>query len=337
MRGIHVLDDGRAEFSDKVSKPIFDTNSAELYIRVHASSVNPFDWKLARGDYKGLISSADVPGTDFSGVIEQIGTKCDASRGFRVGDEVFGFSDRYGAYAEYLVVSETFLARKPSNLSFGEAASLPMVALTAYQALVHYANVKEAESVLILGGGSGVGHVAIQIAKARGATNIYATCSAEKMEAVRQLGATPIDYKTTNFANVLSDKKLDVVLDVVGDKGDRHRAFDLMRPNGHVITTQPLEASEQPSFLSFLGASADFVWDKTVSALFKSVNYTVFRIDTARVRDDLDRICQLVESKKLKPLVSRIVPLREVQSAWDQSKDMHTLGKIVIDIEKSQA
>jgi len=110
-----------------------------------------------------------------------------------------------------------------------------------------------------------------------------------------------------------------------------------MRPNGHVITTQPLEASEKPTFLSFLGAGADFVWDKTVSALFKSVNYTVFRIDTSRVYDDLERLNQLVEAKKLKPIVSRSVPLREVQSAWNQSKDMHTLGKIVIDVEKSQA
>jgi NADPH:quinone reductase-like Zn-dependent oxidoreductase len=239
MRAISVQRAGGPEVLTEVELPKPEPGPVEILVRVHAAGVNPTDWK-ARGRGRSFRTDAPyVPGYDVSGVVEAVGP---GVRMYAPGDEVFGmplFPYPAGAYAEYVVAPPRHFARKPVTLDHVTAAGLPLAGLTAWQSLVDFANVQPGQRVLVHAAAGGVGHLAVQIAKARGAY-VIGTASAAKHDFVLGLGADEvIDYRTTDFTTATGE--LDVVLDTIGgDYGPKSRA--LLRPGGtYVALTNPAD------------------------------------------------------------------------------------------------
>ncbi|WP_117168711.1 NADP-dependent oxidoreductase [Paraliobacillus sediminis] len=217
---------------EEISKPVIKEN--QVLVEVHATSINPIDWKLRAGYLKEMLdfSFPIILGWDVAGTIVEVGEKV---TDYKIGDEVFARPDttNEGTYAEFTTVDENLLAKKPKSLTFEEAASIPLAGLTAWQCLVDFTKVKKDDKVLIHAGAGGVGSLAIQIAKHLGA--YVATTASEKNEAyVKELGADQIiNYKTDDFAAELSD--FDVVLDTMGGE-ILDKSFTVLKPNGRLVT-----------------------------------------------------------------------------------------------------
>jgi NADPH:quinone reductase-like Zn-dependent oxidoreductase len=226
---------GGPEILKLVTLPTPEPGVSEILIRVHAASVNPIDG--ANRQTGALIGQPPfVLGWDISGTVEAVGLGVAL---YKPGDEVFGmlpFPQGHGAYAEYAVGPTRVFVPKPDRLDHVQAAAIPMVGLTAWQALVDTAGVGQGSRVLINGAAGGIGHLAVQIAKARGA-HVTALATAANLDFVRSLGADEaIDYNSTDFTEVVRDQ--DVVLDVVG--GDYPaRALDVLKRGGILVSTQP--------------------------------------------------------------------------------------------------
>ena len=247
MRAVSQDALGGPEVLKLVSLPTPQPGVSEILVRVHAAGVNPIDgMNRQTGAFVG--APPFVLGWDASGTVEAIGLGVTL---FKPGDEVFGllpFPQGHGAYAEYVVGPARAFVRKPDELDHVHAAAIPMVGLTAWQALVDTAGVKKGSRVLINGAAGGIGHLAVQIAKARGA-HVTGLASAENVDFVRSVGAdVVIDYTSSDFTQAVGDQ--DVVLDVVG--GDYpSRALDVVKRGGIVVSAQP------PSLGSLAGAAAD--------------------------------------------------------------------------------
>jgi NADPH:quinone reductase-like Zn-dependent oxidoreductase len=226
---------GGPEVLRLVTLPTPEPGVSEILIRAHAASVNPIDG--ANRQTGALIGQPPfVLGWDISGTVEAVGPGVTL---YKPGDDVFGmlpFPQGHGAYAEYAVGPTRAFVPKPDHLDHVQAAAIPMVGLTAWQALVDTSRVGEGTRVLINGAAGGIGHLAVQIAKARGA-HVTALASAANLDFVRSLGADEaIDYNSTDFTEVVRDQ--DVVLDVVG--GDYPaRALDVLKPGGILVSSQP--------------------------------------------------------------------------------------------------
>ncbi|MFF9340560.1 MULTISPECIES: NADP-dependent oxidoreductase [unclassified Streptomyces] len=278
----------------------------EVLVRVHAAGVNPVDWKTRAGG--ALIEWGPVPavGWDVSGTVEAVGPGVGI---FRPGDEVFGmprFPRQAGGYAEYVVAPARHLAPKPASLTHVEAAALPLAALTAWQALVDAADVRPGERVLVHAAAGGVGHLAVQIAKARGA-HVIGTASAGKHDLVRELGADEvIDYRVTRFEDVVSD--VDVVLDGIGGE-TAERSLKVLRAGGRLITLPgPDDVPAAPD-----GVRAAWV---------------LVEPDHLGLRE----IAALVEQGLLRPVVDLVVPLAEASKAHAIGERGRTTGKIVLSV-----
>lgn len=287
-----------------VPEPVF----TEVLVRVHATSVNPVEAYIRSGGFPLLGQPPFVLGWDVSGVVEKVGP---GTSRFTVGDEVYGmpfFPRAAGAYAEYVAAPSRMLARKPASLDHVQAAALPLVGLTAWQGLVDYARVGPGDQVLIHAAGGGVGHVAVQIAKARGAY-VIGTASAAKHDFVRSLGADEvIDYRTTDFGEAVRDA--DIVFDVVGgDNGER--SFASLRAGGTFVTAvdhgnTELRAKAAAAGLRFLGVAVE-------------PDHTA-----------LDALTRLVEEGALRPHVSDTFALRDAAKAHALIESGSTQGKIVL-------
>ena len=216
--------------------PAPELRDDDVMVRAHATAVNLLDSKVRDGEFKLFLPYRPpfILGHDVAGIVTRVGPNV---RRFKAGDEVYARprDHRVGTFAEFIAVNEADVALKPKNISMEEAASIPLVGLTAWQALVDTAGVGAGSRVLINGAAGGIGHLAVQIAKARGA-HVTALASAADLDFVRSLGADEaIDY-TTDFTATVRDQ--DVVLDVVG--GDYPaRALDVLKPGGMLVSTQP--------------------------------------------------------------------------------------------------
>ncbi|MGC0334454.1 NADPH:quinone reductase-like Zn-dependent oxidoreductase [Streptomyces sp. SAI-170] len=278
----------------------------EVLVRVHAAGVNPVDWKTRASG--ALIEWGAVPvvGWDVSGTVEAVGPGVSL---FRPGDDVFGmplFPRQAGGYAEYVVAPARHLAPKPAGLTHVEAAALPLAALTAWQALVDAADVRPGERVLIHAAAGGVGHLAVQIAKARGAY-VIGTASAGKHDLVRQLGADEvIDYRSVRFEDVLSD--IDVVLDGLGGE-TAERSLTVLRSGGRLIT---LPGPDD------VPAAQDGV----------RAMWVLVEPDHLGLRE----IAALVEQGAVKPVVETVLPLAQAAEAHELGEQGRTTGKIVLTV-----
>ncbi|MEU2233745.1 NADP-dependent oxidoreductase [Streptomyces vietnamensis] len=278
----------------------------EVLVRVHAAGVNPVDWKTRASG--ALIAWGPLPvlGWDVSGTVEAVGP---GVGNLHPGDEVFGmplFPRQAGGYAEYVVAPARHLAPKPKSLTHVEAAALPLAALTAWQALVDAADVRPGERVLVHAAAGGVGHFAVQIAKARGAY-VIGTASAAKHELLRELGADEVvDYREAPFENVVSD--VDVVLDGLGGETGE-RSLKVLRTGGRLITLPgPDDVPAAPE-----GVRAAWV---------------LVEPDHLGLRE----IAALVESGALRPVVDTVLPLSEAAKAHELGERGRTTGKIVLSV-----
>ncbi|MEU6753608.1 NADP-dependent oxidoreductase [Spirillospora sp. NPDC046719] len=281
---------------------------SEVLVRVRATAVNPVDAYIRAGSFPLLGEPPFVLGWDVSGVVEEV---VPGVTRFQPGDEVYGmplFPRAAGGYAEYVVAPSRQIARKPAGLGHVEAAALPLVGLTAWQGLVDAAGVREGDRVLVHGAGGGLGHVAVQIAKARGA-HVVATASAGKHDFVRSLGADEvIDYRTADFTEATGD--LDIVYDAVGG-GYGERSLRVLRPGGLLVTAVDREDAA-------LAAA-------TAAAGRRFAGITVEPDHTA-----LEALTALVEDGLLRPHVAQVLPLADAAKAHELVESGSTQGKIVL-------
>lgn len=315
----------------KVPIPVVDDHS--VLVRIAAASINPIDLKTRDGKLRMLLKYK-MPltlGSDFSGTIVQVGKSV---KGFHVGDQIYGRvqKDRIGTFADYIAVDQGDIALKPHNLSFEQAAAVPLVALTSYQALVDIMNIKSGDKVLIQAGSGGIGTVAIQIAKSLGAF-VATTTSEKNIELVRKLGADQvIDYHQENFEDVLFN--YDFVFDTLGGKGLRD-AFKIVKPGGKVVS---LSGIPNGKFASDYGLP-----------LWKQVSFNLATLNIRKLERkskaqyvflfmkpcgiELKIISNLIEAGDLTPIIDRIVPFEEIQSALDYSESGRAHGKIVVTMD----
>ncbi len=280
----------------------------EILIRVIAASINPVDVAIRKGYLAELIGNKFplIPGMDAAGVVEKAGLRIHK---FKAGDPVYAFFTLAGegGYAEFVVAKENEVALKPKRITYAQAAAVPAAASTAWQALVDTAKLSAGQTVLIHGGSGGVGHFAIQIAKARGA-KVIATASTAHQDFLRQMGAdVPIDYTKTKFEDVAKD--MDVVLDMVGDETLK-RSYGVVKRGGIIVSI------------------ADDVDQAALDA--HGIRGVVFRsTPSANV---LEELAGLIDAKKITPVLSQTFPMADVAKAQEQIATRHTRGKIVLKV-----
>ncbi len=304
----------------------------ELLVEVHAAGVNPVDFKTRDGKLKAILPLEFplVLGNDLAGVVRAVGVEVTA---FRPGDEVYARveKDRLGTFAELALVGEAACAPKPKNLSFVEAASLPLVGLTAYQALVDLIRLQRGQKVLIHAGAGGVGSFAIQLAKHLGAT-VATTASARNQVLCTQLGADlVIDYAKQRFEEAVKDQ--DAVLDTLG--GDTLlRSFSVVRPGGTIVSIgglPDLHTAEKLNLSGPLKLGLRFLNRKiTAAARTRGVTYRYLFMDPSGAQ--LREIGKLVEAGTLKPLVEKTFPLAETAAALAAVESGRTRGKVVVQV-----
>ncbi|MFF0791771.1 NADP-dependent oxidoreductase [Streptomyces spiralis] len=282
----------------------------EVLVRVRAAGVNPTDWKhRATGGFLG--EPPFVLGWDVSGVVEATGVGVAL---FRPGDEVFGmlsYPFGHGSHAEYVAAAARVFAPKPAGIDHVQAGALPLVSLTAWQALVEQAEVRAGQRVLIHAAAGGVGHVAAQIAKARGAY-VIGTASAGKHDFLRGIGVDePLDYRTTDFAEAVRD--VDVVLDTIGGE-TALRSLRVLRPGGVVVSIIPMGSDDFYEEAERLGVRA-------VRMLVDADHH------------GMRTIAGLVEEGKLSATIAGAFPLAEAAKAHELGETGRTTGKLVLVVD----
>ncbi|MEU4813236.1 NADP-dependent oxidoreductase [Nocardia fluminea] len=302
----------------------------DVLVQIHAAGLNVLDEKIREGEFKQILpyELPQILGNDLAGTVIGLGAKV---RGFGLGDEVYARpdKDRIGTFAERIAVAEADLALKPTSVSFEEAASLPLVALTAWQALVERGNLQPGQRVLVHAGAGGVGSIAIQLAKHLGAV-VATTVSTGNVEFVRELGAdVVIDYRSADFEQQLDG--YDLVLDSLGGK-NLEKSLRVLRPGGTAIG---IAGPPDPAFARELGAN--LVLRLGITALSSKtrrqarrlgVNYEFLfmRADGAQ----LSRITALVDDGALRPVVGRVFDFEQTAQALQSLEDRGTRGKSVI-------
>lgn len=302
----------------------------DVLIDIHAAGLNPLDAKIRDGEFKRLLPYRLplILGNDVAGVVLRVGSEV---RGFKPGDEVYARprQDRIGTWAERIAVHESDVALKPMNLTMEEAASIPLVGLTAWQALIERARLKKGQRVLIHAGSGGVGTFAIQLAKHLGAT-VATTTSTDNVEWVKSLGAdVVVDYKKTDFTKVLTG--YDVALNSLG-KDTLEKSLLVLKPGGKLIS---LSGPPDPTFARESGSN---VFIRQVMRLLsfgirkkarrRGVGYAFLFMRANGAQ--LGRITALVESGVVRPVIDRIFPFLATNEAMDYLAKGRAKGKVVI-------
>jgi len=308
MKAVQIHDYGGLDVLRYEDAPRPIPGAGEVLIRVLATTINPFDCAVRAG-YMGQYFNYTFPlilGTDVSGIVEEVG---DGVTDISSGDIVYSRAGifRNGSHAEFVVAIASDVAVKPPSLDHVNAAALPHVTLTAWQGLIEFADLSEGQTVLIHAAAGGVGHVAVQLAKWRGA-NVIGTASIN-LSFLDELGVDEkIDYTKTAFEDVAKD--VDVVLDLLGGE-TQQRSWQTLKPGGMLIST--VEPPSQET------ASAHGVRQHMIGT-------------SPPVRKVLTEASKMVENGQLKPHVSAVLPLEEIRKAHEMSEGRHTRGKIVLQV-----
>jgi len=286
--------------------PVPRPQKGEVLVRVHAAGINPVDWKIREGHLKEMLHHTLplVLGWDMSGVVEVVGS---GVIHMRVGDEVFSHPDisRDGAYAEFIVIKESEVALKPKSIDYIHAAALPLAGLTAWQTLFDAGGLKAGQRVLIHAAAGGVGHLAVQLAKEKGA-QVIGTASARNHDFLRKLGAEQIiDYKTVRFEEAV--QPVDVVIDTMGGE-IQERSWKVLKRGGVLVSIVSPPSAE---IATAHGVRQAFVLTQPNAG-------------------QLAEIAKLVDADKLKAIVETIMPLSDATRAQEVSERGHTRGKIVL-------
>lgn len=309
MRAVIQHEFGGPEVLAIEDVPVPEPIPTEVQVRVHAAGVNPVDTKSRSG--RGMSRVLGGPpfclGWDVSGVVTAVAPGVTR---FKVGEEVFGmpwFPRQAGAYAEYVTAPSRHFAGKPAVLSHEQAGALPLAALTAWQVIVDTIQIQDGDDLLIHGAAGGVGHLAVQIAKARGA-NVIGTARAEQAEQLAELGLDRlIDYREERFEDLLGD--LDAVIDLVGSHGES--SLPVLRPGG-ILVSVPSGVSQD-----LLGAARN-----------AKRRATGFLVEPDPV--GLAGLCHLIEAGHLRVHVDRVFDLNQVADAHRLAEAGHSGGKIVL-------
>jgi NADPH:quinone reductase-like Zn-dependent oxidoreductase len=311
MRAVRIHEYGGPErlVLEETDRP--EPKEGELLIRIHAAGINPIDWKVRSGMARAWMNFALplILGWDVSGVVERTGS---GVAGFEAGDEVFGmvrFPGAGGAYAEYTVSPATDVAPKPRSLSHVQAAAVPLVALTAWQALFDAAKLDRGQRVLIHAAAGGVGHVAVQLAKWKGA-HVIGTASARNHAFLEELGADEcIDYRAVRFEDAV--KGVDVVLDSMAGEV-RDRSWKVLKKGGVLVSILGEPSAEEARAH---GARGTFV---------------IVKPDARQLAE----IARLIDGGELRPVIDRALPLADAARAHEVLEEGHTRGKIVLEVRE---
>lgn len=294
--------------TDNAEKPAVGPD--QLLIKVHAAAVNPFDVKVREGMARQMaeLTFPATLGGDFAGTVAEIGEDVE---GFEIGQAVYGQAgalSSQGSFAEFTPVKASQAGTKPASLDFIHAAALPLVSVSAYQALVDHMELQKGQKILIHGGAGGIGTMAIQIAKHIGA-HVAATAAAKDVDFVKELGADEvIDYEKQDFMEVIKD--YDAVFDTVGGETTT-KSYTVLKPGGALVS---------------MAAQADEALVQKHNVVFTS-QFT--RVTTKR----LDAVSALVDEGSLKPILDKTFPLAQAAEALEYQKTGHPRGKIVLEIE----
>lgn len=302
----------------------------EVLVEIHAASVNLLDSKIKSGEFK-LILPYKMPlvlGHDVAGIIVKTGAKV---KNFKMGDEIYSRPSDFhiGTFAEFISIDEKDIALKPKNLSMEEAASIPLVGLTAWQALIEQSNVQKGQKVFIQAGSGGVGTFAIQLAKYLGAT-VATTASEKSFEVLKNLGADVlIDYKTQDFEDALID--YDVVLNSQDNK-TLEKSFEVIKPGGKIVSISgpptPIFAEEH-RLPWYVKLATRFLSSKIRKRAKKqNVNYS-FLFMTANGKQ-LSEITHLIENGKIKPVIDKVFAFEKTNDALQYIESGRAKGKVVI-------
>lgn len=308
MKAVRIHTYGSSDVLSYENAPRPIPGEGDVLIRVHATTVNPFDVAVRAGYMAGYFkyNFPLILGTDVSGEIEEVGP---GVTGFLPGDAVYTRAGvvRDGAYAEYVLAPATDVTAKPQSFDHIQSAALPHVALTAWQALFELGDLRKGQTVLIHGAAGGVGHVAVQLAKARGA-KVIGTASGN-YDVLEGLGVDQaINYATTPFENVVHD--VDIVLDTIG--GDtQERSWSTLKPGGILIST-----IQQPSEEA---AKAHGVRQAMV-------------FSSPPIAQTLAEVARMADAGQIKPAICTVLPLQDVKHAHQLIEGKHTLGKVVLQV-----
>lgn len=299
--------------------PVPAAGSRQVRVRVHATAINPLDYQIRRGDYVDAVPLPAIIGHDVSGVVEETGAEVSE---FEIGDEVYYTPKIFGgpgSYAEQHVADVDLVARKPSNISHLEAASLTLVGGTIWEALVSRAQLAVHETILIHGGAGGVGSVAIQLAKAMGA-RVITTARSSNHEFVRSLGADEvIDHTRDNYVTAVADLTLGQGVDVV---------FDTI--GGDTLAKSPLALADAGRVVSIVDIARP---QNLIEAWGKNAAYHF--VFTRQNRGKLDALTNLVERGLIKPVIGAVLPLARIGEAHElleAGSSRGLRGKVAIDV-----
>ncbi|MET9594499.1 NADP-dependent oxidoreductase [Streptomyces sp. NPDC006516] len=303
----------------------------DVLVKIHAAGVNPLDLRIRNGDFKAFLPYRLplVLGNDLAGTVVRVGPSVTR---FAAGDEVYARpdKDRIGTFAELIAVHQDDLAPKPATLTMTDAASLPLVALTAWQALVERAHVQPGQKVLIHAGAGGLGSIAVQLAKALGA-HVATTVSTAKADLAKELGAdVVVDYRAQDFEEVLDG--FDVVLDSLGGE-NLAKSLRVLKPGGMAIS---VAGPPDPAFARELGANpllrlamSALSFKTRRSAKRRDVTYTFLFMRASG--DQLRELTPLIETGKVRPVVDRVFPFGETLQAMEYvEKGRAKAGKVVV-------
>ncbi|PEM38779.1 NADP-dependent oxidoreductase [Bacillus toyonensis] len=310
--------------------PTPEINEYEVLAEIHAASINPIDFKIRDGKVKMLLKY-EMPlilGNDFSGVIVKIGAKV---TNFKVGDEIYARprKNKIGTFAEYIAIHEDDIALKPNNLSFEEAASIPLVGLTSYQALHDIMQLQKGQKILIHAGSGGVGTFAIQLAKIMGAT-VTTTASEAGVNLVTSLGADEIiNYKTEKFEDIL--KNYDAVFDTIGG-ATLEKSFNIIKSGGNIVSISGMpNARFGKEFGSgFFKTLLFSLASKKLTALEKKHNAQYSFLFMKPSGDQLRTIANYIKAGQIKPVIDRVFPFEDAQKAMEYSESGRAKGKIIV-------
>jgi len=308
MKTVRIHEYGNADVLRIEELPVPQIAADELLIKIHAASVNPFDWKEREGYYKDMHmhSLPFTLGQDFSGTVEKVGSSV---KGFKVGDDVYGrpSADRDGSYAEFIEIKASEVALMPKTITYDEAATIPVAGTTAWETLINRAKIQKGQRVLILGASGGVGSMAVQIAKSKGC-HVIGTTSNVNIDFVRNLGCDEvIDYTSQDLSERLRD--IDVVLDTVG--GDhQEKAFMVLKRGGILVSiaSKPNQDTANKYGVRCEYASAG---------------------PNAHI---LNELRSLIEMGQLRPVIDKVFRLEDAKQAQNYSQSGKARGKIVLEV-----
>lgn len=308
MKAVRLHEYGGPEVLKYEDAPRPEPAAGEVLVRVHAAGVNPVDWKIRAGHMKGFINYKlpMIPGWDLSGVVEATGPGVTA---WKKGDEVYSRPDisRDGSYAEYISVKGQELGHKPRSIDHVKAASIPLAALTAWQALFDAAGLQPGQRVLIHAAAGGVGTFAVQLARWKGA-HVIGTASEKNHALLKELGADElIDYNQTRFEDVVRD--VDVVLDTMAGE-TRDRSWKTLKKGGILVSILGQPSNDDAAKYGVRAAG-----------VFVQPNQA-----------ELEQIGSLVDSGKVKPVIEAVLPLKDARRAHEMNQTLHTRGKIVLQV-----